>query len=148
DQPEAQPEGSMGAGLLALDGNAFARRLEGAIPVAALHAHVPHFDAVALGLPDQRRRLVESHGLGVEEGAGEMRRVVRLLPGRYVHQKGERRRVGLGKTVVAEAFDLLEQGLAELLADTVASESLQQAVPVPQELAVFLPGCHVAPELV
>ena len=59
---------------------------------------------------------VEAHRLGVEQRAGEDLGVVALQPGRGVGDQREARRVALGKAVLAEAADLLEDPLGELAA--------------------------------
>ena len=99
-------------------GGALLVRLQRAVPVARVHVHRPHLDAVAPRVPHDLRRRVEAHRLAVEQRRGERRRVVALEPGRDVHQQREARRVGLGEAVLAEARDLLEDPLGELVADS------------------------------
>src|SRR5690606_10734833 len=104
-------------------------------------------DAVALGVGDDGGGGVEAHGLGVQEGAGEVSGVMRLLPGGGVDQEREGGGVGLREAVLGEALDLFEEGLAERGRDAVLGEAVEQALLVAHEAAVLLPGSHVAAEL-
>ena len=91
-------------------------RLERAIPCADLRVEGPHDHLMALGVFDNRRRRVKAHRLGVEQRASKLRRIVAFEPGRRISDQGEARRMAFGKTVLAEAADLLENPLGELCA--------------------------------
>ena len=71
--------------------------------------------AMVAGVAHELRRRVEAHGLAVEDGAGEDVRVEAFEPGRDIDQQREARRVALGEAVFAEALDLLEAALGEVL---------------------------------
>ena len=71
-------------------------------------------DPVLAGVADDLGRGVEAHRLGVEERAGEDRRVVALEPGRGVDEEREARGVALGEAVGAEALDLAEAAFGEV----------------------------------
>ncbi len=71
----------------------------------ALHVDRPHVDAVALGVLDQRRRMVEAHRPGVEQPEIEGGRVVRLQVGAGVGDQREARGVRLGEAVEGEGGD-------------------------------------------
>ena len=97
--------------------------LERGVPVAPEHVDVPHLHAVPARVVHEARCRVKSHRLRVQEGAGKMRGIMRLLPGREVDEQRERGRVRLGEAVVAKALDLLEQRLSELARDTPRLEA-------------------------
>ncbi len=59
------------------------------------------------------RRGVKTHRLGVEQGAGEDRRMAAFQPGRDIDELGEGSGVAFGKAVGAETLDLLETALGE-----------------------------------
>ena len=70
-----------------------------------------HLHPVAAGVLDQGVGGVEPHGLGVQQGGAERRRVMVLDPATGVHQVGEGHRVALGEAVVGEGGQLLPDEL-------------------------------------
>ena len=121
-------------------------RLQRAVPMAVIDVDRADLDAVVDGIADQLRRGVEAHRLGVEDGGTEHVRVVALEPGRDVDQEREAGRVALREAVIAEALDLLEAGLGEVLVVAAAHHAAHQlAVPL-LDLAGAPERRHRAPE--
>ncbi len=71
-----------------------------------------------------------------------------LDPGRDVDQQGERRGMGLGKSVGAEALDLPEEAPGELLGVAVGEHALDQLLLELFDEARLSPGPHRPPQLV
>ncbi len=88
--------------------------LERAVPGAVIDVGLARLDPMLAGAPHDLRRRVEAHGLGIEQGAGERRRVMAFEPGRDIDEMGEARGVAFGKAVLAEALDLVEAALGEI----------------------------------
>src|SRR3546814_18117155 len=59
-------------------------------------------------------RGIETHGLRIEERAGEHGRLVAFDPGRHIDQPREGQCMAFGKAVAAETLDLLEESFGEL----------------------------------
>ena len=87
-----------------------------------------HRDAVRARVAHELRRRVEAHRLAVEERAAERGGLVPLEPGRDVDEQGEARGVGLRKSVIAEAEDLLEHLAREALVIAARPHALDQAL--------------------
>ena len=75
---------------------------------------------------DKLGRLIEAHGLRIQDGGTERSRLISLQPRRYVHQQSERRRVALRKTILAESADLLEASFAVDYMHREAEETLPE----------------------
>ncbi len=103
-------------------------RFQGAVPLAGIHVDAPHLDPVGAGVAHELRRLVETHGLRVQDGGEEDVRVPALHPGRGVDQQREARRVALGKAVGGEALDLLEAALGEIARVAAPDHALHDLV--------------------
>ena len=86
----------------------------------ALIADRPHLDPMLARVADDLGGRVEAHRLGVEQRRAEDVRMMMLHPGRGVGDLGEAGGVALGKAVAAEALDLLEGALGEILRDSRA----------------------------
>ena len=54
----------------------------------------------------------------------------------------------LGKAVLTEAFDLLEERFAEFAPDALFRKTVEQPIAMAKELAAAFPRRHVAPELI
>ena len=93
---------------------------------------------------DELRRRVETHGLAVEQGAAECRRVVVLEPGRHIGKQGKAGGVGFGKAVIAEALDLFEELLGEISLVAALQHAPDQLLAVGFQTALALPGRHGA----
>src|SRR5947199_10129707 len=90
-----------------------ARRFKSAIPVGSIDIHRPDFDAVFLGIAHDLRHRVKSHRLAVQQSRSEHIRITAFNPSRDIDENCEARRVAFRKTVVAEAFDLIEAANCE-----------------------------------
>ncbi len=122
--------------------------LQCAIPSAVAHIHRQHFDLVPLCVLHQLRGLVETHRLGVKQGAGESGGMMALHPGRDIDQQREAGGVGLRETVLAEAPDLLENLFGENLAITTLQHAADQALVHMFHAAAACPGSHGTPQYV
>ena len=60
-------------------------------------------------------RRIKSHRLGIEQGRGKRGGMMLFDPGRNIDQQRKAGGMAFGKTVRAEAFDLLETGFGEIL---------------------------------
>ena len=89
--------------------------LQRAVPPAGVHAHGTHLHLMRARVADQLGGSVEAHGLGVEQSRAENLRMIIFHPGRGVGDLGEAGGVALGKAIAAEALDLLEGPLGEVL---------------------------------
>src|SRR5262249_57859764 len=92
---------------------AVAGRLERAVPVAETDVRRADLHTMLAGIPHELGRLVEAHGLAVEDRRAEDVGVVPLDPGGHIDQQREAGRVALGEAVFAEALDLIEAAFAE-----------------------------------
>ena len=92
-----------------------ARWLQRAVPTGKVDIDGPDLDAVLPGVAHHLRRRVEAHRLRVQERAAEHVGMVAFHPGRGIGDQGEGGGMAFGKAVGAEAFELLEGALGELL---------------------------------
>src|SRR5262249_19008227 len=123
--------------------------LESVVPAAPLDADRKHEDAVLARVADDLRRLVEAHGLRVEQAGRECRRVKPLEPRRGVNEEREARGVALGGAVLAETVDPLEELLGSLAGrSALVHDSGDEALPELLDRAHFSPGAHRLPERV
>jgi hypothetical protein len=118
------------------------------IPVAVVHVHGQHREAVAARVLDQLRGRVKAHRLAVQQSHVERRRVMALQPGGDVGEQGEARRVRLGKAVATEALDLVEQAPGVILAVAARQHALGELLFKGQQLAVASPVGDGAAQLV
>ena len=88
--------------------------LQRRVPLRVIDVDRPHLDAVLAHVAHDLRRRIEAHRLRVEQRRREHVRIAALEPGRRVDQQREARGVAFGKTVFAEALDLLEAALGEI----------------------------------
>ena len=100
--------------------------LERAIPVAEVHVGLAHLHVMVACVDDELGRLVEAHGLAVQDGGAEDIRIVAFHPSGGIDEQGEARRMAFGEAVLAEALDLAEAAC--------------------DELGVVAAGCHVSDE--
>ncbi len=128
--------------LLTVDG------LQAAIPVTGQHIHRAHLQPMAPRVLQDLVRAVEAHGPAVDQRTGEGRRLMAFEPATGVGQQGETGRVGLGKTIAAKAFDLLEDLRGKGLAVAVFQHAGAQAFLMRFKPAMAFPGGHRAPQLV
>src|SRR5581483_6077843 len=89
-------------------------RLERRIPVRVIDVGWAYLDAVFAHVTHDLCRRVEAHRLSVQEGCAKGVRIAAFQPGRGIDQQGKARGVTFGKTVFAEALDLLEATLGEV----------------------------------
>ena len=123
-------------------------RLQRAVPVAGIDVGVAHLHAVLARVAHQLGRLVEAHGLAVEDGGAERVRVVPLDPRRHIDQVREAGRVALGKAVLAEALDLAEAALGEFTLVAVANHAGDELLAEGVDGADVAEGGHGAAQLV
>ena len=81
---------------------------------------------MALGVVDEGVRRVEAHGLGVEQGAGELRREVAAQPRRLVGEHGKGGGVALREAELGKGDDLLEDGLRDVFADAAGERAFAE----------------------
>ena len=93
-------------------------------------------------------RRVETHRLAVQQRAAKRGRLVMLEPRRHVNQQRKARGMRLGETVFAEALDLLEEPLGELLVVAALRHAVDQPPLEALELAVAPPRRHRAAQLI
>ncbi len=108
DEPEAEADGAGGRMGIAR------AVLPAASDARVLDVHRPDLDAVALGVLDQGRRMVEAHGPGVQQPEIEGGGVVGLELGAGVGDQGEARGVRFGEAVEGEGGDALHDLLLAL----------------------------------
>jgi hypothetical protein len=83
---------------------------------------------VSSRIVDNRGRRIEAHGLGVEERRVELRSVVVLQVARGVDEQGETGRMALGKSVVGERCQVLEDLLGHVRRHPVPPQSVDQVL--------------------
>ena len=91
---------------------------------------------------------IETHRLGIEQGAAESGGVVLLDPGRHVNEMGEAGSVAFGKTVRAEALDLAEAALGIIAIITACRHATDQLFLELVDRADIAEGGHGTPETV
>ena len=91
-------------------------------------------------------RRVKTHGLRVEQRAGEGGGEVALEPARHVDEMREARRMALGKAVFAEAADLVEATLREVAVVTACDHALDHHVLKLVHHAAAAEGRHGLPK--
>ena len=79
-----------------------------------IHIDRQHLHVVLAGAADKLRGGVKPERLAVQQRGGESGHVVVLQPAGNVNQEGETGRVRLGKSILAEAADLMENSLGPL----------------------------------
>jgi hypothetical protein len=104
--------------------------LEVAIPVAAYHVHRRGLQPVPPGVLQDLVWAVETHGVGVDVRRGEGRRPMAFEPAAGVGQQGEAGRVGFGKALAAEPFDLPKDVRGVLSGISVREHARGELLPV------------------
>ncbi len=100
------------------------------------------------GVADQLGRLVEAHGLAVQQARAEDLRMVAFHPGRDIDQDREADRVALREAIGAEALDLLEAAFGEGAVVAAAGHALDELVPVGPQPPVGAESRHGAAQTV
>jgi len=77
-----------------------------------------YLDVVLPGIAHQLGRLIEAHGLAVENGRAEGFRMMAFEPSRDVDQEGEAGGMALWKAVLAETLDLAKAAFGKFLGVT------------------------------
>ena len=130
--------------------------IEGRIEASSVQSHRlrvdadrAHLDAMLAGVADELGGGVEAHRLGVEQGRAEDVRMIAFHPGRGVGDLGEAGGVAFGEAVAAEALDLLEGALGEILRySRLAIMPLDHLVAEMADAAGRLEGRHRAAQRV
>ena len=99
-----------------------------AIPPAGIDAHRPHLDAMLARVADDLGGGVEAHRLGIEQRGAEDVGMMAFHPGRGVGDLGEAGGMAFRKAVAAEALDLLEGALGEILRVAVRDHAVDHLV--------------------
>jgi hypothetical protein len=94
-----------------------------AAPVRTGHIDGPHLQPVPLGVLDDGGRMVEPHGLVVQQRGNEGRRIVAFQIGARISQQGETGRVRFRETVQGEGGDGLHDAVLSLPRNPVALHS-------------------------
>ena len=97
---------------------------------------------MAAGVLHEGVRGVEAHGLGVEQGGAERRRVPALQPRRRVDEVGEAHRVALGEAVAGEGGQLLPDDLDDLGGDAALGGPVGEALVQPLHALAAALGAH------
>src|SRR5690606_9480964 len=97
---------------------------------------------------DDLRRLVESHGLAIEQGCRENIRIKAFEPRGYVDQQGEGSGVTLGEAVTAESLQLLEYAVGKLFRIPLPNHAGYHLFMECGDLPLGLEGGHAAPEFI
>ena len=103
---------------------------------------------MAAGVAPDRVGRVEAHRLGVEEGGGELGRVVELHPGAGVDEVGEAHRVALGEAEVGEGLELVGDLLRHRAGDAVGGHAVEEPGPHQRHPLVGPLRAHRLAELV
>ena len=90
----------------------------------------------------QLGRGIEAHGLTVEQRSAERFGIMLFDPGGDIDQQGEACRMALGKAVFAEALDLAEAALGELLLVTVAEHAGDELLAEAMDGPDMAERCH------
>src|SRR5262249_23950562 len=121
-------------------------RLVRAIPIAEIYVGRTNLHAMLAGIAHELSRLVEAHGLAVEDRRTECVGVVPLDPGGHIDQQREAGRVALGKAVFAEPFDLIEAAFGELSAIAVLDHAGNKLLAKRMNRADVTEGRHCPPQ--
>src|SRR5262245_9952287 len=117
--------------------------LQGAIPGANDNIDRRNNEIVPLSILDNRRRHVESHRLGVQQGTGKFRGIIAFKPRRRISDKREARCVTFRKAVLPEAFDLFKDSLGKLWSYTLGLHPGYQALAMAFHPSGAMPGRHI-----
>lgn len=117
DHPHAETDGEAGFVIV---------RLQGAVPPGCVDADRPHLHTMLDRVPDDLRRRIEPHRLGVEERRAEHVRMPALQPGRGIGDQRKRRGMAFGEAVGAESFQLREGLLGKSLVVAAIDHSLDE----------------------
>ena len=124
------------------------RPLQRAIPFAVVDADRAHLHAMLFRVPHQLRRGVEAHGLAVQQGGAEHRRVVAFQPGAGIGDQREAGGMAFGKAIGAKALDLREGAGGEFRLIAMRHHAGDQLVAEMGDAAGHLEGGHGAAQLV
>ena len=122
--------------------------LQPAIPLADEYIHRPDFHPMPLRILYQLRWRVKTHRLAVEQCTGECGRLVAFEPGRDINQQCETGGMRFGKSVFAEALDLLEDLQREFFFIAIFEHAIYQAIPEWPKSAFAFPSSHGPAQLV
>ena len=128
--------------------SAFWRFFQAAIPIAGIHIHRAHRNAVVPRIAHDLRRRVKPHGLAVQQSTSKGRRVMAFQPGRGIDQMREARRMAFGKTIAAKAFDLRKDTLRQILRIAAPRHARHQLVLVARHQTLLTESCHGAAQLI
>src|SRR5579883_517793 len=108
----------------------------------------PHLHTMIPGVAHQLSRLVEAHGLAVQDGASEDCRITAFEPGRGIDEQREAGGMAFGKAIFTEPLDLREAAFGEIaliaIVDHADNEALLQSV----NRAGMAEGRHRAAQLI
>jgi len=135
-------------GRLAVWRRLIGQRFERGLPVALRDVDRQHLHAMTLRVLHELRRRVEAHRLAVQQRGEEDRRFVALEPAARVREFRETGRMAFGKTVFAEALDLLEDLLGEFARVVAFEHPADDLVLIFLEIALALPCGHRATQVV
>ena len=88
---------------------------QGIIPVAVIDVGGANLYAVLLRVADKLGGGVKPHGLAVDQRRTKSGGVITFEPCRHINEQGKAGGMAFGKTIFAEAFNLAETPLGEIL---------------------------------
>jgi hypothetical protein len=116
--------------------------------MAVIDRDGPDLDPMFAGIRDDLGRRVEAHRLGVEQRGAEDIGMMVLHPAACIGDLGEAGGMALGKAIGAEALDLLEGALGEILTVAARHHAADQLVVEMADPAGHLEGRHGAAQLI
>lgn len=116
--------------------------------MAVVNRDGAHLDAMLLRIAHDLRGRVKAHRLRVEERRAEDVGMMMLHPTARIGDLGKARRVALGKAIGAEALDLLEGALGEILGIAALNHAADKLVVEMRNAAGELEGRHGAAQLI
>ena len=97
---------------------------------------------------DDRGRHIKTHRLSIEQRACELSRIVAFEPGRRISDQRKTRRMTFGKTIFAEAANLLEDAFGKFHGDAFCLHACDQSFAMALHSTGAVPRRHVTAELV
>ena len=122
------------------------RRSKQIVPTAGVDIDPAHLDPMLARIADQLRGRVEAHRLGIQQRAGEHRRMMAFEPGRDIDQLGEALGMAFGKAVAAEALDLVVAAFREIALIAAPHHPLDHLRLILVDRAEVAEGRHRPPE--